>query len=164
MRKILFVAAFFLLSAVSAKAQNAEFFGGYSFEHLDQAGYGANQNGWDLSVNYKIVKVAGIVGDFSKTYGSPPFGSTSLTSYLVGPQFSFPTPVSPFFHVMFGAGHADIAGAGETSFATAIGGGVDVPVVPHVAIRAIQVDDIITRFASATQNNPRVSAGIVFRF
>jgi hypothetical protein len=163
MRKIFIVMAFIFLSAGSAKAQ-VELFGGYSFERFNQTGLNANQNGWDVSLNYKVVKVAGIVGDFSRTYGSPSIGSTNLQSYLFGPQFSFPAPVSPFFHVMFGAGHADVAGAGETSFATAIGGGIDIPTAPHISIRAIQIDDIITRFASATQNNPRISAGIVVHF
>ena len=115
-------------------------------------------------MNYKLARVAGIVGDFSGTYGSPSNGNTSVHTFLVGPQFTFPAKISPFFHVMFGAGHLDIAGAGDTNIATAIGGGIDVATAPHIAIRAFQFDDVITRFGGATQNNPRLSFGVVVRF
>jgi hypothetical protein len=180
MRKVLFVAALFLLSGVSAKAQQAELFGGYSYEHFSQAGASANLNGWDFSLNYKLARVAGIVGDFSGTYGSQPAplpvvpvggsggspstSNTSIQTYLVGPQFSYPGKFSPFFHVMFGAGRLNIAGAGDTNIATAIGGGIDVAAAPHIAIRAFQFDDVITRFGGSTQNNPRISVGVVLRF
>ena len=164
MRKIIFVSALFLLSAVSARAQQADLFAGYSFVHYDQAGATANLNGWNLSVNYKLGQVVGIVGDVGGTYGTPASGSTGLHTFLGGPQFSVPGKVSPFFHVMFGGAHLDIAGSGSTSFSTAIGGGVDFKTAPHIAIRAIQFDDLITRFAGSTQNNPRISVGIVFTF
>jgi hypothetical protein len=59
--------------------------------------------------------------------------------------------------------------AGENAFSMAIGGGVDVPFSRRFSIRVIQADYLLTRFdgnngTAATQNNVRVSAGIIFRF
>ena len=164
MRKILFVAALVLLTSVSAKAQQVEIFGGYSYAHLNQPSASANLNGWDLSLNYRVVKGVGIVGDVSGTYGSPSTGDTSLHTYLFGPQFSYHGRVSPFVHVLFGGGHLNVAGATSTCFTTAIGGGIDIPTVPHISIRAIQIEDVVTKFFGNGVNNPRISAGIVIHF
>jgi len=40
----------------------------------------------------------------------------------------------------------------------------DVKVAPFVSVRLIQVDYLRTQLHGATQNQPRVSAGIVLRF
>jgi hypothetical protein len=47
------------------------------------------------------------------------------------------------------------------------GGGVDVKVSPHFAIRPIQAKYFLTQFSNNTttrQNNFRYSAGVVFQF
>ena len=44
------------------------------------------------------------------------------------------------------------------------GGGVDWNATTHIGIRLIQAEYLMTRFASETQNNARISAGVVFRF
>lgn len=49
----------------------------------------------------------------------------------------------------------------DTSLATAVGGGVDWSVAPFVAARVLQLDYIRTLLHGATQNQPRVAAGIV---
>jgi hypothetical protein len=49
------------------------------------------------------------------------------------------------------------------AFATAFGVGIDIKVAPFIALRPIQIDYLITRFNSSTQNQPRVSAGLVLR-
>ena len=51
----------------------------------------------------------------------------------------------------------------DTSFATALGGGIDYKIIRPVAWR-FQGDYVQTRFFGATQNNVRISTGIVFRF
>jgi opacity protein-like surface antigen len=164
MRKCFFIAALLLLSAVSAKAQQAELFGGFSYAYLSQPSASANLTGWDFSLNYKLARVIGVDGDFSGTYGSPSYGNASMHTFLFGPQFSVPSHVSPFAHVLFGVGHLNVPGATSNCFSEAIGGGLDFHVVPHVAIRAIQVDDVITHFFGNGTNNPRLSAGIVIHF
>jgi hypothetical protein len=59
--------------------------------------------------------------------------------------------------------------AGENSFAIAVGGGLDLTIRHRLAIRVIETDYLLTRFAhpdgtSASQNNVRISTGLVFRF
>lgn len=53
------------------------------------------------------------------------------------------------------------------SFALQVGGGVDISLSRHFAVRAIQVDWLRTQFPNSTtnvQNNFRLAAGIVLRF
>jgi len=59
--------------------------------------------------------------------------------------------------------------AGENGFAMTLGGGVDLRFRSRFAIRLIQAEYLLTRFpsvtgASATQNNLRLSTGVIFRF
>jgi hypothetical protein len=50
-----------------------------------------------------------------------------------------------------------------TSFAMALGGGLDLRAGKRIAVRLIQVDYTPTFFGSGRQDNFRISAGIVFR-
>jgi opacity protein-like surface antigen len=59
----------------------------------------------------------------------------------------------------------------ENAFAMTVGGGVDYRLTDHFAVRPVKVDYLMTRFGETgtgtgtnTQNNLRVSTGIVFRF
>jgi opacity protein-like surface antigen len=81
--------------------------------------------------------------------------------------------VTPFGEVLFGVTHAGASIAGtsgsDNAFAMSLGGGLDCKLNHHFAIRPIKVDYLITRFpetgtSNQTQNNLRVSTGIVFRF
>jgi hypothetical protein len=54
-----------------------------------------------------------------------------------------------------------VAANSHTGFSTAIGGGIDLKVIPHVYIRAIQIDYAVTRLNGNTENDPCVSAGFV---
>jgi opacity protein-like surface antigen len=84
--------------------------------------------------------------------------------------------VTPFAEVLFGAAHA---GGGvfttnsQNAFAMTVGGGVDYRFSRRLSIRPLKVDYLLTRFnefntfnalSTQTQNNLRVSTGIVFRF
>jgi hypothetical protein len=76
--------------------------------------------------------------------------------------------VRPFAHALFGAGHISTSGgfglsSSDTSFAYALGGGVDYHLIPLVSWR-VQADLLQTRFFSSTQNNVRISTGIAIRF
>src|SRR5207253_4978037 len=52
----------------------------------------------------------------------------------------------------------------STSWSSALGGGLNWDIASFVAIRIFQIDSVHTHLASASQNQPRVSAGIVFPF
>ena len=133
-----------------------------------------NLNGWELAGTIKPGTWFGITADFSGHYGSVGTSSVHVQTFLFGPKLSFPGPVSPFAHVLVG-GARETIGAGDTSAgvtlptsgvapAVAAGVGIDIKLAPFIALRPIQFDYLLTRFNSSTQSQPRVSAGVVFRF
>src|SRR5579883_192359 len=89
-------------------------------------------------------------------------------NFLFGPRVSFSVGrVRPFAHGLVGAGHVSVSTTGysasDTSFATALGGGLDFKLIPVVSWR-FQGDFLQTRFFGNTQNNGRFSTGIVLNF
>ena len=140
----------------------------------------ANLNGWEFAAQYKFLPFFGGVVDFNGTYGKLNGGGTRERTYLIGPQISLPLKISPFAHALFGFAREsqDPLGAcpaltpvacqfslgSDTSWASALGGGLDWDVAPFVAVRVLQIDSIHTNLHSASQNQPRVSAGVVFHF
>jgi hypothetical protein len=163
MRSHIVLAACLLLLPATLHAQRVELFGGYSYLRLDSAG-GVNLNGWNAALNLKAKAWLGLAADFSGHYGSPFGPSTSQHTFLVGPQLSFPARVSPFVHALVGGVRTSTAGVTDTSFAAALGGGIDSRVAPFLAYRLFQVDYLLTRFGGTTQNDVRVSSGLVIRF
>jgi hypothetical protein len=129
-----------------------------------------NLNGWEVSASFNPVPVFGFTADFAGNYGTLEGSTVHMQTYLFGPQVHFPGPISPFAHVLFGDAR-ETFGASEAispsvanAFAMAAGGGLDVKLVPFVSLRVIQIDDVITRFGSTTQHQPRASAGLVIHF
>jgi len=190
MRKCGFVVFTLLLFAGLAGAQvptSGNVFFGYSYYNTDISSTGrANSNGWEASVEGKIIPWVGIVADFDNHYGSQNFSgcgepppqlgagvcpggfNASVTEYnfLFGPRVSFSVGrFRPFAEALFGGAHVNVnSGVGsDISFATALGGGLDYKIIKPVAWR-FQGDYVQTRFFGATQNNVRLSTGIVLRF
>lgn len=130
-------------------------------------------NGWEISAKYNFFPLLGAVADFGGNYGTLDGATVRVHTYLFGPQLQLPGRISPFAHVLFGAAseQQDAIGnpayfslASDTSFATAIGAGLDLKLVPFVAVRLIQVDYLRTDWHGRTQNQPRISAGVVLHF
>ena len=190
MTKVAVAALTFFLLATAAYAQiptSGNVFIGYSYLSADQGSNGrANLNGWNGSVEGKVLPFIGIVGDFSGQYGSGPTVpngactavvggscsglnvSTNVHSFLFGPRVSVSIgKIRPFAHALLGASHtsesASLFSASSTSFAYALGGGVDYHLIPLISWR-VQADLLQTRFFSNTQNNVRVSTGVVIHF
>lgn len=161
LRRMVPVFAFCILAALSAQAQDTgELFGGFSY----MRSRGANLNGWEAAGQYKFADWLGGVADFDGHYGSISGISTSTYTYLFGPQVSAPSSVSPFGHLLLGGAHNSTGGVGTSSFAMAIGGGIDAEVVNGLHWRLIQADYLMTQFGGGSQNNFRFSTGIVLRF
>lgn len=130
-----------------------------------------NLNGWELSGTWNLHDWLGATADFSGHYGTDQGSSVHYQTYLFGPQVHLPGPVSPFAHVLIGGAHESIAaGSGSAipasgnAFAVAVGAGIDIHAARFMSVRVFQIDYLVTRFGSATQNQPRVSAGIVLHF
>lgn len=184
MRKALLVLTIIFSGLLFASTTHAQvqIFGGYSYLRPSVAvcPVGAptpcsitthpNLNGWEASGTYNPFHVLGFTADFGGNYGTVAGSTIHVQTYLFGPQVHFPGPVSPFAHVLVGAAHESVGSNGsalpftDNALAAAVGGGIDVKVVPFVSLRVIQLDYLITRFGSTTQNQPRASAGIVVHF
>jgi opacity protein-like surface antigen len=177
-----------LLCSGFAAAQvptSGNIFVGYSFENTDWSGLGStlnrpNLNGWGASLEGKVFPHLGIVTDFSNRYGSQTFTIPTPNGYqhvnvtgheweiLFGPRLSVSVgKFTPFAEAMVGLGHIHNGGtlpsSSNTSFGTALGGGLDYRLVRLVAVR-IEADYLGTRFFNTTQNALRLQTGIAIRF
>jgi hypothetical protein len=155
-----------LLVSFSAMAQGlrdkVELFGGYSYLRTNSPS--SNLNGWELAGQYKVTDWLGGVADFDGHYGSPGGFSSSLHTFLFGPQISWPARVSPFAHVLLGGAHVSAGGFSDSAFAMAVGGGIDTKIAGGLYWRVIEGDYLPTFFGGAREDNARISTGIVFRF
>jgi hypothetical protein len=123
-----------------------------------------------------------------------PSGSCPLTvqgnlfTYNVGPIVKFRmSHFEPFVETMFGGAHSNFYGnlykacgpvgcavasksPNNNAFDFLIGGGIDIPVSEHIAVRPVQFEYLLTRFGNAftagnnNQSNFRYQAGVQFRF
>jgi hypothetical protein len=185
MRKTAVIALLVLILTGLAAAQipvSGNVFFGYSYYRTNPSGIDtANTNGWEGSIEGKFLPLIGIVGDVSGHYGNETFAfscpvglPTCNTSpnvniaehnYLIGPRLSVSVgKYRPFAEALFGVGHINANAAGsDTSFATALGGGLDYKLIKLVAWR-IQGDYVQTHFFGARQDNIRISTGIAIHF
>jgi hypothetical protein len=162
-RRLALLMGLIFLASFSARAQGlgdkVELFGGYSYMHVDNSP-SFSTNGWELSGQYKFADWLGGVADFDGHYGS----GDSIHTFLFGPQVSWPARVSPFAHLLIGGAHVSSGGFSDTSFAVALGGGIDTEVAPHIYWRIIEGDYLPTFFSGSRQDNARLSTGIVIHF
>lgn len=168
--------------AVGQIPTSGNVFIGYSYESTNWSGLDSglsrpNLSGWEASLEGKVFPHVGIVTDFSGHYGSQSFiapdrGKINVTGHewevLFGPRLSVPVGnFTPFAEAMIGIAHIHNGGSfpstSNTSFATAVGGGLDYRLIKFVALR-LEVDYLQTRYYSTTQNDLRMSPGIVVRF
>lgn len=179
------------LASAQDEAPKVEAFGGYSYVRVN-LGFGApgqNFNGGSGSLAYNFTPMLGVVGDFGGYHWSQSGVDANVVSYLFGPKVALRHgPITPFAQALFGGAHISGSGGGcagvngrvrsegffgcgsasENAFAMALGGGVDWNATEHIGIRLIQAEYLMTRFgvvhSSDTQNNARISTGVVFRW
>ena len=154
--------------------------------------------GGDTNIAFNFNRYVGLVGDFAGYHGDTltfnAAGSPSrdvgadgkVFTFMGGPRLSYRQPhFTLFAQALFGDANArkvTINGCtgspactpllSENKFAMALGGGLDLNVHRHIAIRLVQAEYLMTRFrdpssptgTSGTRNDVRLSAGIVFRF
>jgi hypothetical protein len=154
-------------------------------------------NGGSTSIAFNLNRYLGLVGDFGGfnetrlliASGNPP-GATgayeavdggSAYTFLGGPRFSLRSHerVTPFVQALFGEMHATAVSLcpsctailpAQSAFALTAGGGLDIRLSHHFAVRVVQAEYLMTRFdnvatgKSGEQNNVRLSAGLVLRW
>lgn len=156
--------------SVAQSPDRLEFFAGYSYINNDfsQSSRGGMQ-GWNASANLEFTHHVGVTADFSGFYPN-----ATVYTYLFGPQVSFKlSRIRPFVHVLFGETNVNHYGylASNSSFSSAVGGGVDFGLTRRFALRG-QVDWLHTNFQTIDSqggtafypNVVRVSTGFVVRF
>jgi outer membrane immunogenic protein len=138
-------------------------------------------NGGGISSSWNVRPRWALVAEVSSEYAGNVLStgnSLTLISYLAGARYRLPQPwlrghhsPQPFAQLLLGAGHAGggVAGTadGAYAFVTRMGGGIDVPLNPRVAVRMIQVDYNLSRYTNATndhQNNLLLGAGVVLHW
>ncbi len=177
-----------LLFAICASAQiptAGNIFVGYSYENTNWKGIDSslgrpNLNGWEASLEGRVLPHLGIVTDFAGHYGSESFTVASPSGFqrvnvtghewelLFGPRLSVSLGHwTPFAEGMIGLAHIHNGGtlptSANTSFATAVGGGLEYRLAKILALR-LEVDYVGTRFFNTTQGNLRLSPGLALRF
>jgi len=204
MRKFAISMCVFLCLPIIALAQDSDnvatrgtVFGGYSLLHNNST----NFNGWDAQGTFNFVPHFGITADFSGNsrmvngisfLGFSAGTQQHLYNFLFGPTATaYFGKTSVFGHALFGQQHASLSAGvsvpiiggisapidSSNAFAMAFGGGVDIGLSKHFAIRAAQFDYIRTSFNSIDalafglstnlnnhQNTFRYSGGVVWRF
>jgi hypothetical protein len=194
MMKLLLLVLILPFAALTASAQEAprvEVFGGYSFARADLAGASANLHGLAGSVTYNFDNFLGVKADFSGHTGSKtifvpadPAGTVPFDlrpsdfTFLFGPQMTYrkKQTIIPFGHVLLGGVNpinasqtgtstsVTFVDGSDTGFGLAFGGGLDVKLSKRVALRIVQADYLLAFTEGDTQNNIRLSTGLVFRF
>jgi opacity protein-like surface antigen len=190
MRNAFFVALVLTLFAAATAAQvpKGNIYIGYTYYNADLSLNRSDLNGFQATLEGKLAPVLGIVADFTGHYGSlnfpvfcslctaPTTASANAHQFeaMFGPRVSFPAgKLRPFAEFEVGVGHVTRTGsaagnvimgfASNTSYATALGGGLDYKIFSRVAWR-LEGDYVRTHFFGAGQNNLRLSTGIAFRF
>jgi hypothetical protein len=165
---------FFLLLIVGSLPSAAqdvpriEVFGGYSYLRFDSRSFGfagsSNLNGYNLAPAFNIFHGFGVVGELSGQYGS----HLNLRDVAVGPQILYPRNNLIFFaHVMYGDARTHVSvgnGPGDTARVIVAGAGADLHYSSRLSIRVVQVDYLRTSLFHGTQNNFRISTGLVYHW
>jgi len=164
MRRLLLLSFGLLLFPLSSRAQSVDASIGYSYFRLGGSG-GLNQNGVSGSLAYNPNKWLGIVGDFGGYHASPGGVSFNTYTYLFGPRVSLrnPSKFSPFAQFLLGGSRLTDGGGSSNQFAYSFGGGVDIGLLPHLALRP-QLDYVGLRNSGQTANCTRLSIGFVVHF
>jgi opacity protein-like surface antigen len=165
MRKLILLGLGLVFAAIPSRAQSVDVSAGYSYFRLGGSN-GLNQNGISGSVAYNPNRWLGLVGDLGAYHASPAGVSVNTYTFMFGPRVTLrnPSKFNPFAQALVGAAHLTVAGAGSTTdFAYSVGGGVDIGLLPHLALRP-QLDYVGIRESGTTINCTRVSVGLVVHF
>jgi opacity protein-like surface antigen len=186
LRKTLLCCFLVLLSAL-AWSQNApsriEVFGGYSYTSSNFAWTGGGENGWNAGAALNAYKCIGFKADFAQYrysyFDCCPQDHSTTTTFLFGPQVSIPLPkasrIRPFGEFLIGGAHITNNVNGNnlfeqsTSFAWALGGGLDFRLSNHFWLRG-EAEYLHTHFIPednqlhVADSRARIVTGLVFRF
>ncbi len=162
------------ISAAQSKLiPSIEVFGGYSHLSFPSGflGFGdrTQMNGWHGALTLPhLVKGLGITAEASGDYAT----SLEQFTYAVGPQYKWEAgPFDIVGHILYGGSQTRIRNAGSTFSepsdrhrALVFGGEVDYPFSSRFSVRIVQADVVVTNAFGNTQDNIRLSTGLIFKF
>lgn len=166
MKKLILLGLGLVVFASPSRAQSFDASVGYSYFRLGGSN-GLNQNGISGSLAYNPNRWLGVVGDVGAYHASPGGASFNTYTFLFGPRLTLrnPSKINPFAQVLVGgARFSSGGGSGSvTDLAYSVGGGVDIGLLPHLALRP-QLDYVGIRDSGSTVNCTRISVGFVVHF
>jgi hypothetical protein len=157
-----------ILRSSAQDTPRLQLFAGYSYLRFDSTAFGfanaSNLNGFSLAPAFNITHGFGVVAQLSGQYGS----KLNLRDLTFGPQFLFPRERKLFFaHLLIGDARTFVSvgtGAGDTARSIAGGGGMDLDLSSRFAWRVFEADYVHTSLFGGTQNNVRISTGLVYHW
>ena len=166
MKKLILLGLGLFFFTIPARAQKFDASLGYSYFRFGGSS-GVNQNGLSGSLAYNPNRWLGLVGDVGGYHASPGGASLNTYTFLFGPRLSLhnPTKFTPFAQALVGGSHltAGSGGGSSTQIAFSVGGGVDVGLLPHLALRP-QLDYVGLHNFGGTANCTRISLSFVVHF
>lgn len=166
MKKLIALGLGLFCFSISSRAQSVDVSVGYSYFRLGSSN-GLSQNGVSGSLAFNPNRWLGIVGDFGGYHASPGGVSVNTYTYLFGPRLTArnPTKINPFVQGLVGGSRVRVGSGGGSSdqFAFSFGGGVDIGLLPHLALRP-QLDYVGLHNTGVTTNCARASIGFVVHF
>ena len=164
------IALLFAATAAGAQDLGHDLFAGYSMLVTD----GETLHGWQAAAGFGLSGRLGLVADASGHYGTAEDGSDlSVFALMAGPRFTFASGrTRPFVHLLAGIARTSasitpiegvVVSQSSTDFGGAAGGGIDVGFGARWAAR-IAADYRLVWVDGETADDPRLSAGLVYRF
>ncbi len=152
-----------LVSMVAmAQEEKVQIFGGYNFTSLGGGFFpGPRESmpkGWNADFAIKATKHVAFVGDFTGAYK---YG-VSLHNIAGGVRVSAPGKITPFGEALVGVANRSAGGGSHMSML--LGGGLDVNISKHFAVRLAKFDYNLVRVEGYNLNNFRYATGIVLKF
>jgi hypothetical protein len=158
------------LSRAQQQAGRVDAWGGFSYMRFDSASIGypnySNLFGWNGGGTFNIKLRIGVTVDLSGNYGS----SLNVYNWTFGPQYTWRRVKHRFFvQGLFGKDQtrANLTQPTRPYFESVSktyggGGGFDWDYNSRITIRVVQADFLRSNAFGPTQNNYRVSTGVVF--
>ena len=155
------------------RGMTVELSGGFANTEFNSNQGFPNANGFYASLGINVTQWLQVYGSSSVQYASVFNGNTRLFGDHIGARFYYRPryfKINPFGEVLAGASRLDLNVTtppqkfSDHGFSFKVGGGLDLNLDSHWAVRAINVDYYRTPFFQLHQNNIWIAAGIIFKF
>jgi outer membrane protein OmpA-like peptidoglycan-associated protein len=159
--------------------------GSFTYNFTRVFGFKADFQGYGSETSTFLIPAGSRIGSVTTISPVSFTANGNLFTYLFGPQIKRHGRFEPFGEVLVGGAHSNVyanafkqvgltvtgigAAPSNNAFALVAGGGFDIALSRHFALRLAEVDYLLTRFGNnitgnQNQNSFRYVGGVVFRF